>query len=155
MANTLSKTGITDNSTIRTWHVTQSIDAFTKAAAYDITLSGSFEIIGPSNLTLPITGTNITSASYSVSSSYSLNGLTASYTTNADVSKDTFFLQLHHGSLKSPISNSSTLSCSALCPCHFSGITKFGLTLVNGFNALLKVFLLCENACFTTIFKLL
>lgn len=102
MASTLSKTGITDNSTIRVWHVTQSIDAFTGTKAYDITLSGSLEIQGPTNLTLPVTGTLITSASYAVTSSYSLNGLTASNTSYADVSKDTFFLQLHHGSFKNP-----------------------------------------------------
>jgi hypothetical protein len=106
MADILSKTGIIDNSTVRTWHVTQSIDAFTKVKAYDITLSGSFEIIGPSNLTLPITGANITSASFSISSSTSLNGLTASNTTYADISRDTFFLQLHHGSFKNPVSQS-------------------------------------------------
>jgi hypothetical protein len=29
MANTLSKIGITTGNTVETWHVTQSIDAFT------------------------------------------------------------------------------------------------------------------------------
>jgi len=106
MANTLSKTGITDNSTIRVWHVTQSIDAFTGTEAYDITLSGSLEIQGPTNLTLPVTGTLITSASYAVTSSYSLTGLTASNTSYADISKDTFFLQLHHGTFQTPTSQS-------------------------------------------------
>jgi hypothetical protein len=106
MADILSKTGIIDNSTVRVWHVTQSIDAFTGTKAYDITLSGSFEIIGPTNLTLPVTGTLITSASYAVTSSYSLTGLTASNTSYADISKDTFFLQLHHGSFKDPVSQS-------------------------------------------------
>ena len=107
MANTLSKTGIIDNSTVRTWHVTQSIDAFTKVQAYDITVSGSFEIIGPSNFTLPITGAKITNASYSISSSNSINGLTASNSSYADISKDTFFLQLHHGSFQNPIPQST------------------------------------------------
>ena len=102
MADTLSKTGITDNSTIRVWHVTQSIDAFTGTKAYDITLSGSLEIQGPTNLTLPVTGTLITNASYAITSSNSLTGLTASNTSYADISKDTFFLQLHHGSFKDP-----------------------------------------------------
>ena len=41
MANTLSKTGITDGLTIQPHHVTQSIDAFTGTEAYDISLSGS------------------------------------------------------------------------------------------------------------------
>jgi hypothetical protein len=39
MALTLSKTGITDGSTIQVGHVTQSIDAFTKVTAYDIKIA--------------------------------------------------------------------------------------------------------------------
>jgi len=49
MALTLSKTGITDGSTIQVGHVTQSIDAFTKVAAYAITLSGSLTLTGSLN----------------------------------------------------------------------------------------------------------
>ena len=41
MANQLSKTGITTGNTVRSGHVTQSIDAFNGTEAYDITLSGS------------------------------------------------------------------------------------------------------------------
>lgn len=53
MANTLSKTGITDGSTIQPAHVTQSIDAFTGTEAYDITLSGSltFDLNGGYEMT--------------------------------------------------------------------------------------------------------
>ena len=32
--------------TIESWHVSQSVDAFTGVAAYDITLSGSFTLTG-------------------------------------------------------------------------------------------------------------
>ena len=46
MALTLSKTGITNGGTIQAFHVTQSIDAFSKQAAYDITLSGSLTLTG-------------------------------------------------------------------------------------------------------------
>lgn len=46
MALTLSKTGITNGSTVEAWHVTQSIDAFTGAKAYDITISGSLTLTG-------------------------------------------------------------------------------------------------------------
>jgi hypothetical protein len=96
MANTLSKTGIVDNSTIRTWHVTQSIDAFNGTSAYDITLSGSLTINGPLNLTLPVTGNLITSASYVVTSSHALTSLSASSTNYANVSEDILTIQLHH-----------------------------------------------------------
>ena len=46
MALTLSKTGITDGQVITAAQITQSIDALTGAAAYDITISGSFALIG-------------------------------------------------------------------------------------------------------------
>ncbi len=96
MANTLSKTGIVDNSTIRVWHVTQSIDAFTGISAYDITLSGSLNIEGPLNLDSPVTGNLITSASYATTSSYARNSLSASNTSYANVSNDILTIQLHH-----------------------------------------------------------
>jgi len=49
MANTLSNTGITDAATIKPEHVSQSVDAFTGAKEYDITLSGSSTITGSLN----------------------------------------------------------------------------------------------------------
>ena len=49
MANTLSKTGIINGQTIQVGHVTQSIDAFTKVTAYDISLSGSLTLTGSLN----------------------------------------------------------------------------------------------------------
>ena len=104
MANTLSKTGIVDNSTIRVWHVTQSIDAFAGISAYDITLSGSLNIIGPLNLDSPVTGNLITNASYALSSSYSHTALSSSTTDYANVSYDTLVIQLHHGQVNT-ISN--------------------------------------------------
>jgi hypothetical protein len=46
MAKTLSKSGITDGSTIEVSHVTQSIDALIGIDAYDITISGSLTLSG-------------------------------------------------------------------------------------------------------------
>jgi hypothetical protein len=105
MANTLSKTGIVDNSTIRVWHVTQSIDAFTGVSAYDITLSGSLNIEGPLNLDSPVTGNLITSASYVTTSSYALTSLSASNTSYANVAIDMLTMQLHHGEQPTPTPN--------------------------------------------------
>ena len=51
MANTLSPTGIQTNQTIEASQVSQSIDAFTGAAPYDITISGSLELTGTGSLT--------------------------------------------------------------------------------------------------------
>jgi len=39
MANTLSKTGITNGNTILPGHVTQSIDALNESVAYDIKIT--------------------------------------------------------------------------------------------------------------------
>jgi len=105
MANTLSKTGIVDNSTIRVWHVTQSIDAFTGVSAYDITLSGSLTIEGPLNLDSPVTGNLITSASYVITSSYALTSLSASNTSYANAATDILTIQLHHGQQPTPTQN--------------------------------------------------
>ena len=46
MACTLSNSGIATGLVIRASHVSQSVDAFTKGNAYDITLSGSLVITG-------------------------------------------------------------------------------------------------------------
>lgn len=51
MALTLSSVNIASGETIRAAHVTQSVDALTGAEAYDITISGSLTVIGPTNIT--------------------------------------------------------------------------------------------------------
>lgn len=72
----LSKTGITNGATIQVGHVTQSIDAFTGATQYDITLSGSLDVTGSINVTGSVTSSfftgsligNSTTSTYVVSS---------------------------------------------------------------------------------------
>ena len=84
MAIKLSKTGITTGQTVETWHVTQSIDSFTGVEAYDISLSGSFNMTGSINGQPGIV--NMLSASYSLnslSSSNSTNSLSSSYALTA------------------------------------------------------------------------
>ena len=46
MANQLSYTGIATGQTIEALQVSQSVQAFTGQAAYDITISGSLELTG-------------------------------------------------------------------------------------------------------------
>lgn len=69
MASTLSKVGITQNNTINSWHVTQSIDALTGVKAYDLTISGSLTLAGATKM--------IGTASYAETASYISN-----FTTN-------------------------------------------------------------------------
>ena len=80
MALTLSKINIDQTQTINAWHVTQSIDALTGIAAYDISISGSFGVTGSST----ISGSLLIIGSQTISGSLTLTGslkLTGSVTT--------------------------------------------------------------------------
>jgi hypothetical protein len=106
MPNTLSKTGIQDNNTIRVWHITQSVDAFTKAKDYDITLSGSLTVVGDLNLNTNPTGTLIGNAAYSPTSSVSTYSITSSFATAASISYDILTFQMYHYEMN-PLSSST------------------------------------------------
>ena len=71
MALTLSKTGIEQSNTINAWHVTQSVDALTGTAAYDVTLSGSLILTGSVESLDGFTGSLHGTASHAISASYS------------------------------------------------------------------------------------
>jgi len=75
MAKTLSKDGIDSNTTIETWHVSQSIDALTGIAAYNISISGSSTVTGSLIVTQNITGSNISASGviYGASASFGSN----------------------------------------------------------------------------------
>lgn len=80
MAKTLTQIGIETGNTVEAYHVTQSIDAFTGTEAYDILLSGSFNMTGSINGEPGVI--NPLTASYAISSSYALtssHAITASY----------------------------------------------------------------------------
>ena len=59
MANKLNKTGIVSLSTIKPWHVSQSVDAFTGLNDYDITLSGSLTVTGSVYINSLTTASNV------------------------------------------------------------------------------------------------
>jgi hypothetical protein len=86
MALTLSKTNIENGNIIQAADVSQSIDAFTGAVAYDITLSGSLQLTGSVKSKDGYTGSLQGTASFVVSSSYALSSSfsqTASFVTLA------------------------------------------------------------------------
>ncbi len=68
----LSKTGITNGTTIEASHITQSIDAFTGEKEYDIFLSGSFNMTGSINGEPGVV--NPLTASYAVSGGGTFSG---------------------------------------------------------------------------------
>jgi hypothetical protein len=72
MAKTLSKSGIVTGYDVNAWHITQSVDAFTKVEAYDITVSGSFTVTGSVNVRGTVFGRTTQTSSFAVTSSYSL-----------------------------------------------------------------------------------
>jgi len=73
MALTLSKTNIATGNIITAAEVSQSVDAFTGAVAYDITLSGSLQLTGSVKSINGFTGSLQGTASVAVSSSYALS----------------------------------------------------------------------------------
>ena len=77
MANVLSKSNIANSNIIEAWQVSQSVDAFTGAVPYDITISGSLTLTGSTNISgsTTITGGYLTTRGFS--------NATASWATNA------------------------------------------------------------------------
>jgi len=78
MALTLTKTGITTGATIQVGHVTQSIDAFSKVTAYDISLSGSLTLTGSVSSYNGFTGSlqgDISGKAQTLSTSFYPNGV--------------------------------------------------------------------------------
>jgi hypothetical protein len=90
---------VSQSFTVESWHVSQSIDAFTGTSDYDITISGSLTVIGPTvgSFTGSLQGTsswannaitasyilNAVSSSFSSTASFVRNAQTASYVLNA------------------------------------------------------------------------
>jgi len=78
MAKILSKTGISTGDTVKSGHVTQSIDAFIGTEAYNIFLSGSFNMTGSINgeptIINSLTASNSITSSYSITSSHAQSG---------------------------------------------------------------------------------
>jgi len=107
MAQQLSKTGIASLGTIKPGHVSQSIDAFTGIEAYDIFLSGSFNITGSINGEPGVV--NQLTASYATSASYAVSSTSASYAGNSTTSSY---------SVTSSYSNTSTSASYAVSSSH-------------------------------------
>ena len=60
MAKRLDKSDIVSLNTIRPYHVSQSVDAFTGTDAYDINISGSFQVTGSTTLSGSVTMQTLT-----------------------------------------------------------------------------------------------
>jgi hypothetical protein len=97
MANILSKIGISSGSKVEAWHVTQSIDAFTGEAAYNITLSGSLTVTGSVTLSQPIDVDFYGNTTNSVTSSYADYSEAVEYAiTTSQAGNQTLCLQFQH-----------------------------------------------------------
>jgi TM2 domain-containing membrane protein YozV len=97
MANVLSKSGIVLGHEVDAWHVTQSIDAFTKVNAYDITVSGSFTLTGSLKVNGSVLGRTTGTASYAVTSSYAEFAQTSTSASKAEYNlTDSYTLQFYY-----------------------------------------------------------
>jgi hypothetical protein len=97
MANTLSKSGIVTGHEVDAWHVTQSIDAFTKVSAYDITVSGSFTLTGSLKVSGSVLGRTTGTASYAVTSSYAMFAQNVTSASKAEYNlTDQYTLQFYY-----------------------------------------------------------
>jgi len=78
---------VSQSFTVQSWHVSQSIDAFTGADDYDITISGSLTVIGPTigSFTGSLLGTSswADNAVTALTASFVQNAQTSSYVLNA------------------------------------------------------------------------
>jgi|688.fasta_scaffold249818_2 hypothetical protein len=75
---------IAQNYAIESWHVSQSVDAFTGAVAYDITISGSLTLTGSVNSRNGFTGSVLGTSSWATSSSAAISSSRAVSALNAD-----------------------------------------------------------------------
>jgi hypothetical protein len=75
---------IAQDFTVESWHVSQSVDAFTGASDYDITISGSLTVVGPTvgSFTGSLQGTS-SWARNAITSSYILNAVSSSFASTA------------------------------------------------------------------------
>ena len=75
---------VSQSFTVESWHVSQSIDAFTGTSDYDITISGSLTVIGPTvgSFTGSLQGTS-SWANNAITASYILNAISSSFASTA------------------------------------------------------------------------
>ena len=126
MALTLSKTGITNGSTIEVGHVTQSVDAFTKQAAYDITISGSLTLTGSVSSQNGFTGSLVGNASTATSA----DAVTGYYVPSGSIVASSGVLKMFAGAGQTSVAPPFT-SIVTVSPVDLTGKT-LGQTLFIG-----------------------
>jgi hypothetical protein len=108
MAKILSKSGIVTGHDVEAWHVTQSVDAFTKVDAYDITVSGSFTVTGSIKIRGNVSGRTSQTASLAITSSYAVFTPTVVSASRADYNiSNQYTLQFYSPPNSTTISNNS------------------------------------------------
>ena len=114
MAKILSKAGIITGEQVDAWHITQSIDAFTKVEAYDITVSGSFQVTGSLKVKGNILGRTTQTSSLAITSSYArFTSTVTSASIASNNSTDQFTLQFYSPTNTAGLSTSSTYGIGA------------------------------------------
>ena len=93
MAQRLDKSDIVSLNTIRPYHVSQSVDAFTGEVAYDINISGSFQVTGSTILSGSVTMQTLTNTAQSDVLTYNSSTGRVYYTASNAFADDFYFKQ--------------------------------------------------------------
>jgi len=112
MAKKLTKTGITTGNTVKAFHVTQSVDAFTGTDAYDISLSGSLHITGSVFVDSGAIPTTISASSRIYASSFIGTNVSTTTLENQSGNVITIGDSLHLSATTSHITASGNISSS-------------------------------------------
>jgi len=131
---------VSQSFTVQSWHVSQSVDAFTGASDYDITISGSLTVIGPVSSSGGFTGSLQGTASWAnnaVTASYILNAVSASFASTASYIQNaqtaSYVLNAVSASFSSTASFVNTLRQSVILTGSLEttgSVTLKGLTVV-------------------------
>lgn len=128
MAQTLSKTNIVNGNTIQAADVSQSIDAFTGAVAYDITLSGSFTLAGQTTGSgywqKSVSSSYALSSSIALSSSYAYSSSIALSSSYASIALSSSYAYSSSIALSSSYSYSSSIALSSSYAAYASSASQ-------------------------------
>jgi hypothetical protein len=130
MANqVLSKANIANSNTIEAWQVSQSVDAFTGAVAYDITISGSLTVTGSQKILGSISSSNgANTVGFYGTSSWAEKSVTASYALTSSTPSSIVGQYTVVGNTTAIAGNLNIVAGYAVIP---SGSTTVTLTISN------------------------
>lgn len=140
---------IVQDYTVESWHVSQSVDAFTGASDYDITISGSLTVVGPIGSSGGFTGSLQGTSSWAgnaITSSYILNAVSSSFSSTASFAQNaqtsSYILNAVSSSFASTASFLNTLNQSVILT---GSLNTTGSVILRGLTTQSNSFLVTIN----------